>query len=87
MACGAAIASSATAAMPEIVGECAEFFDPFDPTDIADAVLRLLHDPARRAELGSAGIRRAQGFSWQSSAQRAADIFRRAVSPSSSASL
>lgn len=79
MACGAAIACSTTAAMPEIVGECAEFFDPFNATDLARAVLRLLSDPVRRTQLGTCGMNRAHRFSWQESAQQVAVIFRRCV--------
>lgn len=77
MACGVPIASSNTAAMPEIVADCAEFFDPIQPTSIAAAVLRLLHEPARRDELSRRGAERAQRFSWSESARQIAGIFRR----------
>lgn len=79
MACGVPIACSNTAVMPEIVGDCAEFFDPSNATDIAGSVLRLLSDPNHRKELGQRGVNRAARFSWQESAQRLTDVFRRSA--------
>jgi glycosyltransferase involved in cell wall biosynthesis len=76
MACGAPIACSSTTVMPEIVGDCAEFFDPSDSRDLANAVQRLLRDPNRRAGLSARGIARARQFSWSKSAAGMADIFR-----------
>jgi glycosyltransferase involved in cell wall biosynthesis len=80
MACGSPIACSTTAAMPEIVEGCAEFFNPFVSASIADAVLRLLRDPHRRQELESLGIARARRFSWKENAQQLAGVIRLAAS-------
>ncbi len=76
MACGAPIACSTTAAMPEIVGDSAEFFDPFDSRSLAQTIVRLLQDPARREDLKRRGIERVRGFSWKESARQVAEIFR-----------
>jgi glycosyltransferase involved in cell wall biosynthesis len=48
---GVPIASSNVGVMPEISGDAAVYFDPFDPQDIARALRQLMHDPALRDDL------------------------------------
>ena len=51
-------------------GECAVYVEPGDSDGLADAVVALADDPARRAELGTAGRRRAeQVLDWRPQAQ------------------
>jgi glycosyltransferase involved in cell wall biosynthesis len=56
------MACSNVAPMPEIAGDAAELFDPFDPDSIAATLVRLCADPARRAELRRLAAARAAGF-------------------------
>lgn len=79
MACGAPVASSNTAAMPEIVGDGAALFDPLDVDDMAAKISHLLDDPAARQELRSRGVARAALYSWAETARRTADILRAAA--------
>lgn len=74
MACGAPIASANTAAMPEVVGDAAVLFDPLDAEAMADAVLRILRDPALARALSQRGLERARSFSWERTARRTADV-------------
>ncbi|MGQ0663077.1 MAG: glycosyltransferase [Pseudomonadota bacterium] len=74
MACGAAVASSRAAAMPEVAGDAALFFDPDDPADIAEVLTRLLTDPALRRSLAAKALARACLFSWVDTARRLADV-------------
>lgn len=76
MACGAPIASSDTAAMPEIVGDAARFFDPLDPHDMAAKIIDLLKDDAARNSLSARAIRRSRNYSWHATAEQTADIIR-----------
>jgi len=73
MACGAPIACSNAAAMPEVAGDAALLFDPLDERAMADALARLLAEPALREELGRRAVARAKAFSWQASAETVAD--------------
>jgi len=79
MACGAPIASSETAAMPEVVGDAAEFFDPMDIEDMAAAIDRLLNDPVLCKRLSAKAIERAQNYSWEQTAARTLNIIRQAA--------
>jgi glycosyltransferase involved in cell wall biosynthesis len=69
MSAGLPIASSNRSAMPEILGEAAEYFDPETPEEIAAAIRRLIRSPERRAEIASDAYRKAQTYSWQRCAQ------------------
>ena len=79
MASGAPVACSKTAAMPEVVGEAALFFDPADADDMANAIDRLLADAKLRLDLGRRALDRASGYSWKSTAARTLDVIKLAA--------
>jgi glycosyltransferase involved in cell wall biosynthesis len=79
MACGAPIACSRAAAMPEIAGDTVAYFDPDDARDIAGAIARLLDDRGLAERLGAAAAVRARGFTWEEAARRTAAVLRRAA--------
>jgi glycosyltransferase involved in cell wall biosynthesis/2-polyprenyl-3-methyl-5-hydroxy-6-metoxy-1,4-benzoquinol methylase len=58
LSCGAPVVTSRVGAVPEVVGDCAEFVDGADPCSIADGVIRLVGDPALRAARSRAGRER-----------------------------
>ena len=60
MACGAAVLAAPRGGLPEVVGAVGVPIDPDAPETIAEAIVALAQDPARRrAALGEAGRRRA----------------------------
>jgi glycosyltransferase involved in cell wall biosynthesis len=66
MACGCPVASSNAGSLPEVVGDAARLFDPFDPEAIAAGVDEVLRDPD---EWSRRGIEHARGFSWERTAR------------------
>ncbi|GAA1987135.1 glycosyltransferase family 4 protein [Amycolatopsis minnesotensis] len=68
MACGTPVVATSGGALPEVVGDAAELVPPANPAALAVALCNLLRDPARRAELSEAGIRRTAEFSWRRTA-------------------
>ena len=93
MACETAVVATATGGIPEVVEDGVtgllvpiEQADdgtgtPLDPdrfvADLAAAVNTLVGDPARAAEMGRAGRRRAVGhFSWAAIAERTMEVYR-----------
>ncbi len=76
MACGAPIVTSNTAAMPEIVGDAAKFFDPLDPRDMADRIIDLYRDPEARESLSRRALQRSKFFSWHKTAESTAETIR-----------
>lgn len=63
LACGAPVLTTRRLAIPEVAGDAAEYTEP-DADSIAAALLALLGDDARRAELARLGPQRAAGFTW-----------------------
>jgi glycosyltransferase involved in cell wall biosynthesis len=64
MACGTPIVTSNVNGLVEIAGEAALFVDPEKPAEIADAMVKVLGDPALRQQLRAKGLARSQDFSW-----------------------
>lgn len=78
MAHGVPVVCSNAGALPEVCGDAAILFNPLSVEDIANAVDRALSDTSLRQRLGEAGPSRARQFSWKTSAERTAAIYRRA---------
>jgi glycosyltransferase involved in cell wall biosynthesis len=66
---GTPVATSNISSMPEVGGDAAVYFDPYDVDDIAKTIDQVLGDAELRARLTAAGPPRAAEFSWE----RAAD--------------
>lgn len=81
MASGAVIASSRTAAMPEVLMDGGAYFSPTDPREMADVLRELLRDPGLGASLAKRALARSADFSWRRTAQATAAILREAASP------
>ncbi|MFB8772555.1 glycosyltransferase family 4 protein [Streptomyces broussonetiae] len=58
--------------VPELVGDAAELVPYGDPYALADTVVRLLGDPARREELAEKGVR--QAASWPTEDETVAQV-------------
>lgn len=79
LACGAPVACSNRTAMPEIAGDAVEYFDPEDAQSMQAAIVRLLTDEARCAQLSKLALARARHFSWERSASEVAGILKQAA--------
>lgn len=81
MACGAPIACSGSAAMPEILGEAGLYFDPTDIPDMAGKINTLLADDALAQRLSQLGRERSELFSWAVCARQTAAVIMTAAGP------
>jgi glycosyltransferase involved in cell wall biosynthesis len=68
MGCGLPVACADCSSLPEVVGDAAERFDPYDEQAIATALTNVLDHPQRAAQLSAAGLARSRLFSWQATA-------------------
>ena len=75
MAAGTPVVCSRSAALPEVVGDAAIFFDAASPAHIAETVLHLLTDKAVYRALVARGHQRVREFSWSKSAAGHMKIF------------
>lgn len=69
MACGAAVVSSNRSAMPEVLGSAAQFVNPEDVTQCAEALAAILMDKSLRERLSRAGPSQARKFPWSKTAE------------------
>ena len=81
MACGAPVASSSSASLPEVLGPAATYFSPESVDSLVAAVCRLLDEPARRERLVRLGAERARHFSWEEAAEQTLKVYREALEP------
>jgi glycosyltransferase involved in cell wall biosynthesis len=79
MACGAPIACSDAAAMPEVLGEAGLYFNPADVVDIAGALEKFLNNPQLRREYAKKASQRAQEYSWNETKNRTLEILKLAA--------
>jgi glycosyltransferase involved in cell wall biosynthesis len=76
MARGVPVACSNRSSLPEVAGDAALLFDPFDPRAIAGALARI---PGEAARLRSAGRERAALFTWDRCAELTAAAYSRTL--------
>jgi glycosyltransferase involved in cell wall biosynthesis len=79
MSRGVPVACSNASSLPEVAGDAALLFDPHDDAAIADALGRLLMDPALRGVLRELGLDRARHFTWANTARLTLDSYARAL--------
>lgn len=77
------LCSNATS-LPEVAGDAALYFNPHDPRDMADAIVRFYADPALGPRLAEAGKRRLALFSWRKAAEETVAVYRRCLASISS---
>jgi glycosyltransferase involved in cell wall biosynthesis len=78
MAAGSAVLTTNRLALPEVGGDAVAYCG-IGAGDIAAAIVDLLDDPARRAELSAAAQRRAKEFTWSASAVRHREAYAKAA--------
>jgi glycosyltransferase involved in cell wall biosynthesis len=69
MKCGTPVIAGNRTSIPEVVGDAALLFDPFDVNSLVATLKRILNDSDLRAELSAKGLQRASEFSWQTTAR------------------
>lgn len=80
MKCGTPVAASDRSSIPEVCGEeNAVFFDPENPSDIANKIEHLYKDAGLQAELIEKGFRHASNFTWEKMGNQTYDVITRSL--------
>jgi glycosyltransferase involved in cell wall biosynthesis len=93
LACGTPVIASDSPCMPEVLGGAAILEPLASPQRFADAIVKVLGDKTLRASMKTEGVRRAQKFSYETSAKQLLGFFeeaqplRRFASPADEARL
>lgn len=77
--CGTPVVVADRASLPEVVGMAGLLIDPDDPTTLTDACWRIAHDAALRARLQAAGRDQVRAFTWEETARRTLEVYRRVL--------
>ncbi len=80
LACGCPVVTSEVASVPEATGGAAVYADPRDPDSIAGSICRVLDDKQLRQTLVERGLNHARSLSWQTSADKTLDVYRKVMS-------
>jgi glycosyltransferase involved in cell wall biosynthesis len=78
MARGVPVACSNASSLPEVAGDAARYFDPYDIVDMGNALLELLDDRALAQRLIEQGRAREATFTWEATAQMTLESYERA---------
>lgn len=79
LAAGKPIVASNRQPMPEFGGDAVVYFDPSSPADLADAILAVIDDPVRQAQLSLRAYERSRLYDWKKSAQLTWDAIEQLV--------
>ena len=64
MAAGLPIACSNRGVMPEVLGDSGQYFDPENPSNIAEVLHYMILNPDVRTKIAASGLQRAKSYSW-----------------------
>ena len=78
MACGVPTIAANRTSLPEVVGDGGLLVEP-EPEPLAAAIVSVLNDPARAADLRTRGVARAAEFSWARTAHLTMAAYEEAV--------
>ena len=74
MKCGTPILAANTTSLPEVVGNAAIYCNPFETSEIAEGIQKLITDETLRSNLSIAGLKRSELFSWDASSRKVWEI-------------
>ncbi len=77
--CDCPVVLSNTSSLPEVGGDAAEYFDPYSKDSIYEVVNNLLNDNNRRSELISLGREQREKFSWETTARKTLDVYKKII--------
>jgi len=77
MACGGAVITSNVSSLPEVAGDAAVLIDPNDAGELTVALQSVLRDRQLRESLSQRARLRAQLFSWERTAAKTLDVYKK----------
>ncbi len=79
MACGTAVVAANSTSLPEVVGGAGLMVDPCNVTEIAEALKTVAQDENLRLKLCQRGLKRAELFSWDRTAEAVGRVLNEAA--------
>ncbi len=79
MSCGVPVVTSNISSLPEVVGDAGILVNPENKEEIAEAILSILTDQNLKKTLSKKGIERAKLFSWENTAKKTLELYKKVV--------
>ncbi|MBF0100143.1 MAG: glycosyltransferase family 4 protein [Desulfobacterales bacterium] len=76
---GCPVAVSNTSSLPEVCGDSALYFDPYDTSDMANKIVQMIEDNHLRESLIKAGYLQSQKFSMENYAKRLSQAYQKVL--------
>ena len=70
---------SNTTSLPEVAGDAAIYFDPYNFHDIANAITKFYQEPQLSPKLIAAGNEQLRKFSWSKTAKETVEVYRNSI--------
>lgn len=78
MTCGTPVVAAHHSSLPEVIGDAGLLVDPYDSSSLGRALREVLRDDILHRRLREKGLRRAERFSWRTTAERTLETLIRA---------
>jgi len=79
MGYGAPVVSSNATCLPEVYGDAAHYFDPYDVTDMSRAIDEVLNNQDLRKDLINKGYEQIKKYSWRRTAEQTYAVYMQAL--------
>lgn len=76
MACGVPVITSNVSSMPEVGGDAAVYFDPYNENDMAEKIGMVLKDRNLRQTMTDRGLNKVKEYSWEKCAEETLRVYR-----------
>lgn len=76
MAHGLPVVCSRATSLPEVGGNAAIYFDPYDVEEMVAAIERVIDSPSLQSEMRERGLRQAAKFTWEECARKHLAVYR-----------
>lgn len=77
MSCGTPVIASNTSSLPEVVGDAGILVNPLSEEEILAAMKTMMENERYREELRVRGLKRAEKFTWEKSAEELMKVYRK----------
>jgi len=77
--CGCPLVCSNTSSFPEVAGEAACYFDPYDTESIKDAINKVLYNENLKQEMIIKGFLKTEKFSWESTQKNTKIVYEKVL--------
>lgn len=77
--CECPLVCSNTSSFPEVAGDAAEYFNPYDEISIKNAVKKVVYDKNYQKDLISKGSKQLEKFDWQNTIEKTKEVYKKVI--------